>query len=60
MKLNWFLWTLAYLRWSVDGFVGEAAHEDGEEAAEEAGHAVEVVHPAGVVEVQQVLQPRLK
>ena len=31
---------------------GDAGHEDGEEAAEEAGHPVQVVHAARVVDPQ--------
>ena len=47
------------LRGSIDGFIGDTAHEDGQEAAEDARHAVQVVDAAGVVEVQEVLQARL-
>lgn len=42
----------APLPWSVDLFGGENAHENGQESAGNAGHAVEVVNSASVVELQ--------
>ena len=39
---------------------GDAGHEDGEEAAEEAGHPVQVVHAARVVDPQLRQQEGLR
>ena len=45
---------------SVESFVGIGGHDYADDGADDGGHPVQVVHPAGVVDQEFVLEPRLR
>ena len=44
---------------SIGVVVGDRCHDDGDDGADDGGHAVEVVHAARVMELQLLLKERL-